>query len=138
MVVFPCGFSLISTAILSLFPSSFSTTTYSIPHFLFSFFSPFHTNLTSSSSLPSVPPPSPFSLSTPSSVSSTVEPSARSLWQCQHCPQQQLQSVWQVHPARLPAQRPGGGSRIGTVPAGEITCLRSGTKCKNNVIVRPV
>ena len=84
-----------------------------------------------------LPPPSP--LSTPSSVSSTAEPSARSLWQCQHCPQQQLQSVWQVHPACLPAQWPGGGSRIGTVPAGEITCLRSGTKCKNNNInVRPV
>ena len=32
MVVLPCGFSLLSTAILSLFPSSFSTTTYSIPH----------------------------------------------------------------------------------------------------------
>ena len=41
MVVFPCGFSLISTAILSLFPSSFSTTTYSIPHLSLSLLFPF-------------------------------------------------------------------------------------------------
>ena len=64
MVVFPCGFSLISTAILSLFPSSFSTTTYSIPHlslsllFLFSFphkFNLFFLPPICSTSLP--PPP---------------------------------------------------------------------------------
>ena len=85
-----------------------------------------------------IPPPFPFSLSTLSFISFTAEPSARSLWQCQHCPQQQLQSVWQVHPTRLPAQWPGGRSRIGTVSAGEITRLRSGTKCKRSNITTSV
>ena len=118
-----------------------------ILHFLFSLHSPFHTKLPflPSSSLqihslnfPSLPPPFPFSLSTLSFISFTAEPSARSLWQCQHCPQQQLQSVWQVHPTRLPAQWPGGRSRIGTVSAGEITRLRSGTKCKRSNITTSV